>query len=164
MLNALSIILSPTTLLLAGAVGIVTIFVVTRFIVQRHGKAQFRSIVDALAIKAHSALQELAEIFVPTHVITEEDIQSYRDKCKSLLDEIEALKTHKYFDSEVFDDSECTTFASSFIDIEHRRNECNSIYYAIDELKNAATKIFAEYRTYSHPSHYFAHSELEDFI
>lgn len=164
MLNALSIILSPTTLLLAGAVGIVTIFVVTRFIVQRHGKAQFRSIVDALAIKAHSALQELAEIFVPTHVITEENIQSYRDKCKSLLDEIEALKTHKYFDSEVFDDSECATFASSFIDIEHRRNECNSIYYAIDELKNAATKIFAEYRTYSHPSHYFAHSELEDFI
>ena len=50
MYKALSIILSPTTLLLACAVGIVTIIVVTRFIVQRHGKAQFRSLVDDLAV------------------------------------------------------------------------------------------------------------------
>lgn len=164
MYKALSIILSPTTLLLACAIGIVAIFVVTRFIVQRHGKAQFRSLVDALAIKAHSALQELAEIFVPTHLITEEDIQGCKSKYNSLQDEINTLKTHKYFDAEVFDDSECASLISSFSDIELRRNECNNVYCAIDELKSAATKIFAEYRVYSHPSHYFAHSELEDFI
>ena len=164
MYKALSIILSPTTHLLACAVGKVAIFVVARFIVLRHGKAQFRSLVDSLSIKAHSVLQELAEKFVPTHLITNEDIQGFKSKYNSLQDEINTLKTHKYFDAEVFDDSECATLISSLSDIELRRNECNSIYSAIDELKSAATKIFAEYRAFTHPSHYFAHSELEDFI
>lgn len=164
MYNALSMILSPTSMLLACAVGIVAIFVVTRLVMQRHGKAKFYSLLDALSVKAHSALQELATIFVPTHLITEEDIQSYMDKHKSMMDEIDTLKAHKYFDLEAFDGSECATLVSSVTDIEHRRNECNSIYYAIDDLKDSATKILDCYRSLVHPAHYFAHSELEDFI
>ena len=73
--NALSIILSPTSLLLACAVGIVAIFVVFRIVVQRRGETEFCSLVDALTVKAHSAIQELEGLFVPTHLITDEDKQ-----------------------------------------------------------------------------------------
>ena len=162
--NALSIILSPTSLLLACAVGIVAIFAVFRFVVRRRGETEFCSLVDALTVKAHSAIQELEGLFVPTHLITEEDIRSYRDKYKSLLNEINTLQAHKYFDSQKFGRSECGTLISFFSDIERRRCKCNNIYYAIEDLKIASARVLATYHTYFNPSHYFAHSELENFI
>lgn len=164
MYNTLSIIISPTSLFLVSAVGVVAIYLVTRIVVQRQGKAKFCALVEALAVKVHSVIQELSATLVPTHLITEEVIQSYKDKYKALLNEINTLKSHKYFDSEVFDGSECATFVNSFIDIELRKNECNSIYYAIEEIKAAATKMMYGYRSLVHPTHYFAYSELENFI
>lgn len=160
----LSGIFSPTCLLLASAVGAITIFVVNRIIANRKGKAEFRLLLEAFEVKEHFILQELEEIFVPTHLINEEDIQNYKDKYYSLLDEIDTIKTHKYFDSELFDESKCDTLASSFADIELRVNECNRIYYAIDELKSTATKIMDWYRSLLRPDHYFTYSELEDVI
>lgn len=157
-------IISPTSLLLASAVGVVAIYLVTRLVVQRQGKAKFRVLVDELGFKAHSAIQELSVILVPTHVIAEEDILIYKDKHKSLLDEIYSLKNHKYFDADIFNSSECATLVSSFTDIELHRNECNRIYCAIDELKVSASKIMESYRSLIHPTHYFAYSELEDLI
>ena len=40
----------------------------------------------------------------------------------------------------------------------------NEIYRAIEDLTNTAAEVTAQYQAYTHPAHYFAYSEMEDFM
>lgn len=164
MLNPFSIIISPTTLLLACAVGLVAIIIVARMIMQKHGQAKFLSLLDSLSSKSLAARQELDDFFLPTNLITEETAQSCKDNYNPLLKEIEALKCHKYFNLDGFNKSHCVELLDLLKVFEERVKECNDVYNAIDRLKDTASQVMEEYLSYTNPSHYFTYSEMEGFM
>lgn len=156
--------LSPTSMILACGIGIFAVFKVACFIIRVLGEAKFRSLLEVLDSKAHPVLLEMTSFFVPTHLIMENDIEEYRKKNNLLLKEIAAIETHKYIDFYAFNNSDCKALVSLFKELDARMDECNRIYHSIEDLRLAASQIIEEYRTYTHPAHYFSYSEMEDFI
>jgi hypothetical protein len=65
-----------------------------------------------LGVKANSAKQELEEIFRPNHFVEDKDIEIFKSKHQSLIDDIQTLRDHEYYDKEVFEKAGITAFKS----------------------------------------------------
>ncbi len=117
-----------------------------------------------LGVKANSAKQELEEIFRPNHFVEDKDIEIFKSKHQSLIDDIQTLRDHEYYDKEVFEKAGITAFKSLLANCQAKKEENNKIYNAIEDLAQVASSVVEGYRSLLHPNHYFAHSELDDFI
>ena len=157
--------ISPTNqALVIAVIGLaVTIFFV-RFVIQKIGEGKFRKLAEELTPQVNTANQELNNLFLPTHLTTENDVDIFKARYHSLLDGIEVLESHKYYNDVIFEETGIAPFKSLLSDSKSKIEENNKVYHAIDDLKAAATKIMDGYRSLVHPAHYFAYSELESFI
>jgi len=133
------------------------------FAIRLKGRMSFKKLIKSLSPQAEEAQKEFIAIFVPTRLITEQDIQTFESKQHALIESIENLRKHKYYDVELFRKSSLSKFLVSVMSGNAFMNETNSIYKAIEELKSTSKRILEEYRAYTHPAHYFAYSEMENF-
>ncbi|MDE6721298.1 MAG: UvrD-helicase domain-containing protein [Bacteroidaceae bacterium] len=134
------------------------------FITYKIGKNKFEKQAKELVEQINTAQQELETMYMPTHLLTNKDIEDFQTQHQSLLANIEVLKKHKYYNEDIFEKTGIASFMVSFADSKVKKEENNKVYNALAELKDNATKMMDSYRALLHPSHYFAHSELEDFI
>lgn len=135
-----------------------------RFIIRQIGKRTFRKLAEALTGQTNTAIQELESMFLPTHMVTDNDIEDFKTGHQSLLESIERIECHKYFNNDIFEETGLAHFKSMLADIQARKEENNKVYNAIGELRECAPSIMNDYRSLVHPAHYFTYSELEDFI
>lgn len=145
-------------------VGLAVAFFITRLVIRKMGESKFRKLAETLSGQVNTATQELETLFLPTHLVNDNDIEIFKTKHQSLLEGIEVIEEHKYFNDEIFEDTGIASFKYLLADSPARKEECNKIYNAIGDLQKCATVVMAGYRSLVHPAHYFAHSELEDFI
>lgn len=145
-------------------VSLVLILVITRFIIRKSGEGKFRKLAEALTQQANTANQELEEMFLPTRLTTENDVDIFKVRHQDLLECIEALESHKYFSDDIFEETGIASIKSLLSDSKAKIEENNKVYHAIEDLKSAASKVMDGYRSLIHPTHYFAYSELEGFI
>lgn len=148
------------TVILAGVGVYYTVF----FIKNRKGKEVFQKLTNDLGVRANSAKEELEELFQPNHFVEDKDIETFKSKHQSLIDDIQTLRDHEYYDKEVFEIAGITAFKSLLANCQAKKEENNKIYNAIEDLAQIASSVVEGYRSLLHPNHYFAHSELDDFI
>lgn len=141
----------------------VAFFLVT-FAIRRMGESKFGKLVDGLVGQVERAKTEIEGLFIPTHLVEDKDIEDFKIRHQSLLDGIEELESHKYFKDEIFEETGIASFKSLIANCSTKKEENNKVYTAINDLKEVAVKVMDDYRSLLHPAHYFAHSELEDFI
>lgn len=139
------------------------IFII-RFGIRRVGINKFRKLTEELAGQVSLAQKEFYDLYVPTHLMEDKDVEKFQTKHQSLLKAIETLEGHKYYSEEIFGETGITFFIALFANIKAKQEENNNVYNAIAELKDSATKMMDGYRSLLAPTHYFAHSELEVFI
>lgn len=166
MYKLLSISSSNQTLLIAiSAIGCLTIAIfLTRFVIRKMGEGKFRKLADGLAVQVEKAKEEFEALFRPTHLVEDKDIDNFKSRYQSLLDRIEELEAHKYYNDDIFENTSISLFKTLLANSSAKKEENNKVYTAINDLKDAAVKLMDDYRSLVHPAHYFAHSELEGFI
>lgn len=163
----LSIILStePTALIVGGVVaGLVVIIFIIRFFIISGRKKKFREIAEELSGQANAATEDLKALFLPSRLAASKDVDDFLNRHEELLSSIDALEEHKYFDEDVFQETGLRVLKDLLADSEQQIAENNKVFHAIADLKTDAAKVMDEYRSLVNPDHYFAHSELEDFI
>lgn len=146
------------------AIAFVAVTLVVMHIIRLRGRKAFESLTSSLAAKAEDARKEIEALLVPTHIVEEQQIEDFKEKYADLLSGIEQLKEHKYYDEEFFIRSGITLLSSVLSDSKNLMEKNNEIYNAIKDLTDTAAQITAQYRTLTHPTHYFAYSEMEDFL
>lgn len=135
-----------------------------RFVVIKIRQSKFRHLVEQLSDMVDAAIQEWNDMFMPTHLVTDEGIENLKTKHKSLIDSIENLEENPNYDYEIFEETGIVTFKNILANCKSKKDENNKVYNAIKELKEDASKMMDYYRSLVQPTHYFAHSELEYFI
>ena len=97
--NLLDITSSDQTFQMAiiaiGGLGI-GIFLV-RFAIRRMGENKFRKLTEELDAQIAIAKKELETLFLPTHLVEEKDVEDLKTRHQPLLDAIEELEDHKYY-------------------------------------------------------------------
>ena len=145
-----------------GGLGI-GIFLV-RFAIRKMGENKFRKLTEELNAQIASAKKELEALLLPTHLVEEKDIEDLKTRHQPLLDAIEELEDHKYYNDEIVEETEIPSFKTLIAISAEKIEENNKVYHAINDLKEVTGKVMDDYQSLVHPSHYFAHSELEEFI
>ena len=148
------------TVIIAG----VGVYYFIRLFKRRKGEGEFRKLTNELAEKVISAKQELEEMFQPNHLVEDKDIEAFKSRHQSLIVDIQTLQDHEYYDKEVFEIVGISAFKSLLANSQAKKVENNKIYNAIEDLTLVASSVVEEYHSLLHPNHYFAHSELDDFI
>ena len=143
--------------------GIVTAFLV-RFIIRMKGEIDFRKQAEALRSQVNEAREELETLLLPTHLVSDDDIESFKTRHQALQKSIDAIEGHKYYNEEIIKETGIAPFKALLAESPAKKEQTNKVYNTIVELKVCAAKVMDNYRSLVHPAHYFAHSELEDFF
>lgn len=143
--------------------GIVTAFLV-RFIIRMKGEIDFRKQAEALRSQVNEAREELETMLLPTHLVSDDDIESFKARHQALQKSIDAIEGHKYYNEEIFKETGIAPFKALLAESPAKKEETNKVYSTIVELKDCALKVMNNYRSLVHPTHYFTHSELEEFF
>lgn len=160
----MTIEISNLSLFAMIAIACVAVALIVMHIIKYRGRKGFEKLAGVLAEKSDNARRELEALFVPSHSIEVAQINDFKTKYADLLLEIENAKGHKYFDDDVFAHSGITLLSSILDDSTNLMQKNNEIYGAIEDLTATATELTAQYRAYTHLAHYFAYSEMEDFM
>lgn len=166
-MNCLSSILTiePITFLIGGVVvGLIMLVLIIRFAIISGRKKKFREKAEELSDQANIATDELKALFLPSRLAVSNDVDDFKNHHEELLSSIDALEEHKYFDEDVFQETGIRALKDLLADSNLLIAENNKVYHAIADLTADAARVMDEYRSIVHPDHYFAHSELEDFI
>lgn len=131
---------------------------------RRKGLNGFAQLLADIDKKAKEATHELNSLCLLTKRLEDADIDTYKLRYSKLVNQISDLKTHKYFNDGLYRHSTIPLWERQTENIQKRKEENNRIYDAIETLKEEADKVMKVYRTYTSPNHYFAYSEMEDFI
>ena len=138
---------------------------VLAFLFKRYqGRKRFNFHLESLSSQAEEVLKKLGIVFLPTHLISDNDVNDILSKHQGLLSDISALTQHKYFDVDTFQSSKAGQLMHFIEGINGYQDETNTIYNAIEDLKVNASLVMAQYREYTNPAHYFAYSEMEEFL
>lgn len=159
-LNNNTLFLVCCTILFCCAGIFILIYTINRY----RGKREFLKQVKTLSSQADTFLKEMSAFFVPKHIITDEDVHGFVSKYDGLTSDISALCQHKYFDLDTYQSSKAGQLMHFIEGIKGYQNETNTIYKAIEDLKVTAALVMAQYREYTNPAHYFAYSEMEEFL
>lgn len=164
-LTTLSILpISPSIVAALVAVVVLVFVFLVRFVIKKNGESKFRKLAEGLTGSVNVARQELENLFKPNRLVTDSDIENFKASHQSLLDDIEALEGHKYFNEDIFEDTGISPFKELLANSSTLKEENNRVCRAIEVLKECAAQVMDGYRSFVHPAHYFAYSELEDFI
>ena len=144
--------------------GLAAVFFIARSIIKKMGESKFRKQAEALSGQVNTARLELETLFLPTHFVNDNDIENFKVRHQSLLERIEDIERHKYFNDVIFEDTGIAPFKHLLADSQTRKEESNKVYNAIGDLQKRATIVMDTYHSLVHPAHYFAHSEFEYFI
>ena len=128
------------------------------------GERGFRKEVQKLVASAVVANDELEELYLPTHLLEPQDIEAFKKKHHSLLQAIDDLKSHKYYQERVLNETGLGKLLAALADSPSRIEENNRAFHAIAELKSAASHILEKYHEVLQPTHYFTYSELTEII
>lgn len=150
-------------IVVAVIAGIVTAFLV-RFIIRMKGEIDFRKQAEALRSQVNEAREELETLLLPTHLVSDDDIESFKTRHQALQKSIDAIEGHKYYNEEIIKETGIAPFKALLAESPAKKEQTNKVYNTIVELKVCAAKVMDNYRSLVHPAHYFAHSELEDFF
>ena len=148
---------------LASAICAMLAFLVY-FVIRKRGESQFLNLAQELSEDINSVRQELEELYLPTRLAVDKDIEDFKAKHESLLEKIEILEKHKYYDDDVFEQNNIASFKTMLSDSKTRIEENNKVYNAIECLKERASSVMENYRLLMHPTHYFTYSEFEEFV
>lgn len=165
MIKLTYIIQSNQTIVIAiiAVVSLFCAFFIVRYIIRKLGKRNFCKLTEKLTQQVKDAKQELETMFFPVHLVVDNDIENYKKKHLSLLESIDALEKHKYFQNDIYEKTVIPSFKSLLANSKVKMEETNRVFNAIENLKDCADRIKENYYTLIHPTHYFAYSELEDF-
>ena len=156
--------LSSLSIFTMIAIACVAVVILVMNIIKFRGRKSFEKLIASLEERADSARNELESLFVPSRLVEKRQIDDFETKYADLLVDIENVKGHKYFDEEIFSDSGITLLLSALNDSTNLMQKNNEIYHAVEDLTNTAAQVTAQYQAYTHPAHYFAYSEMEDFL
>ena len=156
--------ISPLSQILLIIISVIICVIMIRFVIRRRGEAQFRKMTEDLILKINEATEAFEALFLPTHLTEDADIADFKVSHQALLDSIHALEGHKYYNNEIFEETGIASFNTLVANSSAKKEENNKVYHAIADLTTDAARVMDEYRSIVHPNHYFAHSELEDFI
>ncbi|MDE5567108.1 MAG: UvrD-helicase domain-containing protein [Muribaculaceae bacterium] len=144
---------------------IITVLILVFFTIMTNiGKRRFRTEAEKLSVQTNLAKQELEDLLQPTHLVSFKDIEDFKYSHKKLLSELETLENHKYFNHEISAEVGIISFKTLLDNAPQKLSQNNTVFNAINDLKNISVKIMDGYRLLLHPDHYFSFSELERFI
>ena len=155
---------SGLTIFIMVAIVCVIVAILVKSIIRYCGRKNFEKLTISLSDKANAARIELEALFVPSHLVEEKQIEEFNEKISDLLSDIDKYKQNKYFDEEAFSKSNMQFLLYAIADAKGLMNKNNEIYYAIEELTQAAEQINAQYLKFTEPTHYITYSEMEDFL
>ena len=95
MTNSLSSILliEPTTPLIGGvAAGLIVLIFVIRFFIISGRKKKFREKAEELSSQANAATEELKNLFLPSRLAVNKDVDDFKNRHKELLSTIDGLE------------------------------------------------------------------------
>ncbi len=144
--------------------GLAVVFFIARSIIKKMGESKFRKQAEALSVQVNTARLELETLFLPTRLVNDNDIENFKVRHQSLLEGIEDIERHKYFNDVIFEYTGIAPFKHLLADSQTRKEESNKVYNAIGDLQKYAAIVMDTYHSLVHPAHYFAHSEFEYFI
>lgn len=134
------------------------------FFIARSKKKKFRDLVSDIVGQVETATTQLESIFQPSHLAQDKEVEDFKIQHQELLSAIESLEAHKYFNEDVFQETGIRALSDLLADSKKQIAENNKVFHAIADLSIDAARVLDEYHSIVHPNHYFAHSELEDFI
>lgn len=134
------------------------------FIIRKIGEDKFEALVESLSIKVAMALREFDELFQPTRMVDDVEIESFKDKYASLFEQFHHLKDNKYYKEEIIKEVGLERFNNLDSYSQSRKEENHKVFSAIEVLKTNAKPLMKSYRLCVSPSHYFTHSELDELM
>lgn len=146
------------------AIVIVSMVLLVMNLIKFYGKKRFLNLTTTLAEQAKNAKNEFESLLAPSHLVDEKQVSDFKSKYADLLQGIVNLKENKYYDEVIIYDSGIHSLLSVIDDSEKLIQKNNEIYRAINDLNTYSAQIIAQYQVYKHPTHYFAYSEMEDFL
>lgn len=154
-------LIDPTTQIVVVVAVLLIAFLIFFFVKQRIGRMSFRKRAMALSVLADDALKELSEMFVPTHFVDDENVEEFKTKYSSLIDDIAKLEEDSCFSENIYAETSVGSLKDFIADILSRKDENNKAYNAIGQLRTSAAEWMDKYRSFMHSSHYFACSEMQ---
>lgn len=160
-----SLIVLPlaTTILIKSLIVIGIMLLLGWFIHQKILQIKYHKSVQQLQPTIRLLQNKYLEIFHPTRMVVSSDFDVFKSNNKLVLEEIEQLSRHRFFDQAIFDECGITEFQSHLSSFEEKKNLSNKIFAAIIYLQEKGQPIIARFRFLTHPNHYFTHSEMVDF-
>ena len=152
----------PIILLILIALAICTFGLI--FFIRRKGRNGFAQLLADVDKNAKDANAEWDNLCQPIRRLKDSDIDAYRTKYSNLTKQISEMKSHKYFNDELFRKSLVPLFELKVSNLQKLKDENNKVYDAIENLKIEAEKVMNVYKTLTAHGHYFAYSEMEDYV
>ena len=135
-----------------------------RSLIQNKGKRKFQSVAEELALRVRTACEELDGLIQPTHEIGEDELKTFVDNHRELLNDIDTIVAHKYYDENIFQELGISALNTQLAKSKERISENNRVYHAINDIKEHAGMVLEKYTDFKNPDHYFAYSELVEFV
>ncbi len=135
-----------------------------RSLIQNKGRRKFQSVAEELALRVRTACEELDGLIQPTHEIGEDELNSFVDNHRELLNDIDTIVAHKYYDENIFQELGISALNTQLAKSKERISENNRVYHAINDIKEHAGMVLEKYTDFKNPDHYFAYSELVEFV
>lgn len=147
-----------------AAIVLIVLLILVLITIKVQGKRRFRKLAESLTAQIAAAHEELENLFLPVSFVEEKDIEDFKQAKSNLLAKIEELESNNYFNEKISKEIGLESFKALMAESRNRMEECNRVYNSIADLKAVAAKMMGEYSTLTHPAHYFANSEMENWL
>ncbi|MBR3773647.1 MAG: UvrD-helicase domain-containing protein [Alistipes sp.] len=134
------------------------------YIYQKIAQIKYRRLVQEIQPEISILQKKYLDIFLPTRLISNSDLERFREENHSIFEKIDQLSQHSFFDQQLFNKYGITELQRNLALFEEKKTYTNKIYAAIKSLQDKGPLIIAKYRTLTSPNHYFAYSEMEDLV
>lgn len=127
-------------------------------------KHRFKKSVENLIPHILQTTQDFTVMFNPAHRVDDEEIDEFKRKHVSLEQEIDALKSNKYYSESLCEELGLFNYKKLLADCDKLKKENNTAYDAIEDLKGKSAAWMEIYNACLDVNHYFACSEKEFLI
>ena len=129
-------------------------------------RANFERRANSLSSEAKEALIQAESLFRPNQIVKKEQITSFLDEHKHIINNVDNLYRSNYKSDNVLSKTGLSEFHSqvNLYALTNRMEKNNQICHAIQELSHLTLEAYNDYCDLTNPTYYFTYSQMQSYI
>ena len=129
-------------------------------------RADFERRANSLSSEAKEALMQAESLFQPNQIVKKEQITSFLDEHKHIINNVDNLYRSNYKSDSVLSRTGLAEFHMqvNLYALTNRMEKNNQICHAIQELSHLTLEAYGDYCDLTNPTYYFTYSQMQSYI